>query len=378
MVHGTHGEQRRDGDVLVIDVAVGEDDIVISVVNTLLGVVAQAVDGLVETLAAHGRISGSLKGHAEFACVEAFIADVAKNVELGVGQDGVGQTHHLAVGLVGVEDAGAHAADVLRETHHEVLTDGVDGRVGDLRELLAEVIEEDLRFGRQHGQRRVVAHGSRRLLSLGGHRDQRVLDVFLAKTKLHLFGMEVIYAVANLAARANVGQVDAIGVEPLAIRMLRSETLLDLSIVVDLSLFGIDEQDLTRLQASFFCDLGWVEVHHADLRGHHHGAVLGDRVAGRAQTIAVEHTSGVAAVAEHQGGRTVPRLHEDGMIFIEGLQILADRVLVVEALRNHHRQGVRQTHAVHDEEFKDVVQRGRVTHVGLHDRRDVADVAECL
>jgi len=132
--------------VLVIDVAVGEDDIVISVVDALLGVVAQTVDGLVEPLAAHGRISGSLKGHAKLACVETLIADVAQNVELGVGQNRVRQTHHLAVGLVGVEDAGAHTADVLRETHHEVLTNGVDGRVGDLGELLAEVIEEDLRL----------------------------------------------------------------------------------------------------------------------------------------------------------------------------------------------------------------------------------------
>ncbi len=342
--------------MLVVDVAVREDDIVVSVVNTLLGVVAEAVDGLMETFAAHGRISGSLEGHAELAGVEAFIADVAKNVELSVGQNRVGQTHHLAVGLIRVENTCADASDILGQTHHEVLTDGVDGRVGDLGELLAEVVEEDLRLGREHGQRCVVAHGSRRLLSLGGHGDERILDVFLAETKFHLFGMKMLYAVADLTARVDVLELDAVGVEPLAIRMLRSETFLDFPVVVDLAFFGVDEQDLTRLQASFLGDLGGVEVHHADLGGYHHGTVLGDRVAGRTQTVAVEHTSGVAAVAEHQSGRSVPRLHQDGMILIESFQILADRVLVVETLRNHHRQGMWQTHAVHDKELKDVVQ----------------------
>ena len=70
----------------------------------------------------------------------------------------MGQAHHLAVGLVRIKDACAHAANILCETHYEVLAYGVDGRVGDLCELLTEVIEEYLWLVREYGKRCVVAH----------------------------------------------------------------------------------------------------------------------------------------------------------------------------------------------------------------------------
>ena len=60
------------------------------------------------------------------------------------------QAHHLAVCLIGREDACAHTSDILSERHHEFLADGVDGGVGHLCKLLAEVVEEDLRFVAQH------------------------------------------------------------------------------------------------------------------------------------------------------------------------------------------------------------------------------------
>ncbi len=68
------------------------------------------------------------------------------------------KTHHLAISLVRIEDAGSDPAYVLREAHHEILTDGVYGRVRNLGELLAEIVEEGLRPCAQHGQRSVVAH----------------------------------------------------------------------------------------------------------------------------------------------------------------------------------------------------------------------------
>ena len=115
--------------------------------------------------------------------------------------------------------------------------------------------------------------------------------------------------------------------------MLGSQALLDFTIVVDLTFLCIDEENLTRLQTTLLGNLSRIEIHHI---------VLGDGVAGRAQTISIEHTTGVAAIAEEQGSRTIPWLHQNRVILIESLQILRDRVLVIEALRHHDSHGMRQ------------------------------------
>ena len=60
-------------------------------------------------------------------------------------------------------------ADVADERHHHLFADGIDGRIGDLREELLEVIEQRLRLIGEAGQRRVGAHGADGLLAVVGH-----------------------------------------------------------------------------------------------------------------------------------------------------------------------------------------------------------------
>ena len=230
----------------------------------------------------------------------------------------------------------------------------------------------------EHCQWRVVTHRGCRLLALGGHRDDGSVDVFLAEAELQFLAGEVLYRVFHLTSAAEFLQLDAVGVEPLAVRMLGSQTLLDFAIVVYLAFLCVDEENLTRLQTTFLCHLGRIEVHDAYLGGHYHHVVLGDGVAGRAKTVSVEHTAGIASVAEEQSGRSVPRFHQDRVILVEGLEVFRDRILVVEALWHHDSHGVRQRQTAHHEELEYIVEAGRVAHARLYDRRDFANVAQSL
>ncbi len=124
------------------------------------------------------------------------------------------------------------------------------------------------------------------------------MNIFLAETKGHLFGLEVVYGIGNLTAGVDLLELNAVGVEPLAIRVLRGEALLDFAIVINLALLGIDQQHLTRLQTTLLGNHRRVEIHHTNLGGDHHRTGLGDGITGWAQTIAVEHATGVAAIAE--------------------------------------------------------------------------------
>ncbi len=55
------------------------------------------------------------------------------------------QTHHFAVGFVRGQNARSYTADILCQAHYKILTDRVNGRVGDLGKLLTEIIEKKLR-----------------------------------------------------------------------------------------------------------------------------------------------------------------------------------------------------------------------------------------
>ncbi len=295
-----------------------------------------------------------------------------------VGQYGLRQSHHLAVRRVGCQDVRAHGADIFRERHHQFLADGVDGGVGDLGELLAEVIEKDLRAVTDDGQRRVVAHGCHGLLSGSSHRDDGTVDVLLSIAELDEPPLQMVHAVLHVATALQLLQLHAVLAEPLAVGMGLGQLGLDLAVVVDAALLRVDEQDLARLQSAFADHVARLEIHHAHFRGHHHHTLLRDGIARGAQTVAVEHAARIASVAEEQGGGSVPRLHQYRVVFVEGLQVFADGVLVIKTLRHEDGHGLRQRHAAHDEELKDVVERGRVRHALLDDGRDVADVAQRL
>ena len=313
---------------------------------------AQVVEGFAQCVAA----SLPIEEHGQFDGVESLVADVAEDVELGVVEYGVWQTHHLAVGLVGIQYTRSHTAYILREAHHQFLSDGVDGRVGDLGKLLTEIVEENLRSVGEYRQWRIVAHRGCRFLSIHCHGDDGGVDVFCPIAKHDFLLQQVVDVVCHVSPALQFLQLDAVGAQPLPVGIFAGQLFLDFTVIVDPALLGVDKQDFPGLQTSFLCYLCGVEIHYANLRRHHHGVVLRDGVSCRAQSIPVEHAAGKASVAEKQGCRTVPRFHQYGVVFIEGFQVFRDGVLVVERFWHQHAHGMGQRQSRHDEELQHVVE----------------------
>ena len=140
MMYGTHGEQRWDGGMGLIHATVAQDDVVVTIIHALGSLLTKFIQCLMQSFFA----LGGFEEHVEFYCIEALVADILKDIQLGIGQDRMWQTNHLAVAFIRVQDAGTYSTDILGKTHHEVLTDRVDSRVGNLSKLLTEVVEEDL------------------------------------------------------------------------------------------------------------------------------------------------------------------------------------------------------------------------------------------
>ena len=152
--------------------------------------------------------------------------------------------------------------------------------------------------------------------------------------------------------------------------MRRGELALQLLVVDDPALLRVHEEHLARVQALLDGDVLRREVEHADLRRHDDDVVLGDVVARGAQAVAIEHGADDLAVAEGDGRRAVPRLHQRRVILVERAALGAHLLVVLPRLGDHHEHGVRQRPAAHVEELEHVVEGRRVRAPFADDGQD--------
>ena len=89
--------------------------------------------------------------------------------------------------------------------------------------------------------------------------------------------------------------------------------------MVDAAFLSVDKQYLTGLQSAFLLYLASLKAQYAGLGGHHDMVLFCYQVTGGAQSVAVQHTAGITSVTEEQRRRTVPRLHQNGVVFVECL-----------------------------------------------------------
>ena len=147
------------------ELAVGQDDDVVAVGHGLFSALAERVEGRFHTLRTVFHRVGDVQRHRlEPSAGE--LGDAADLVEVGVGQDGLVRLQaHMGVDVVQLQEV-RPGPDHGHQAHDQRLTNGVDGRVGDLGEPLTEVAEEQLRPVGHGCDGRVVAHGAGGFVSL--------------------------------------------------------------------------------------------------------------------------------------------------------------------------------------------------------------------
>jgi hypothetical protein len=79
---------------------------------------------------------------------------------------------------------------------------------------------------------------------------------------------------------------------------------------------------------------------HAGFGRHDDEVVVGDDVARRAQAVAVQRRADLAAIGEGNGGRAVPRLHQRGVVLVEGLAVVIHQRVAGPGFRDQHHHGM--------------------------------------
>ncbi len=333
LLHRRQRQRCRDRGVLGVDAPVAEDQDVAAVVDRELGGAAQLGDRGGEALGPFGdRPQQAQRDRFEHA-----LGQRADLRELGVIDHRAAQPDLVALLgrlLEGVA-VGTHRG---LDRHHRLLADRIDRRVGDLRELLVEVRRQVGRAIRQTRERRVVPHRTDRLLAVDRHRQHDQLDVLVGVTVCALQPRQPVtrhalrrrYRIALREVEHVLGQPSLVG-EP------ARDIALELVVVDDPALLGIDHEHHPGLQAALRLDaLGW-HVDHAGLRRQDHLALGGDRPSRGPEAIAIERGPDQLPVGEHDRRGTVPRLDQLGRVAIERLAILVDQVPLGLGDHHHHR-----------------------------------------
>ena len=373
MMHSRSGEQRRDRNAIRPHKTVGQHDDVVAAAHRVLCALAQAVEhGLHALRAALGRI-----GDVERLRVEGIleVPDDADLLEVLIGEDRLADLKALALRVAfQIEDVRAWA-DERHEAHHELFADRIDRRVRHLREVLLEVGVKQLRLAGERRQRRVRAHGADRFLARDRHGREEHRHVFLRVA-------ERLLAIEQGHVRARGARLDGLHVlkhhlralEPLAVGMRGRQRALHLVVGDDAAFLQIDEQHLARLETPLLDDLLFRNRQHADFRSHDDEIVVGDDVARGAQAVTVQRGANLATVREGHGRRAVPRLHQRGMILVEGAALLIHQRVASPRLGDEHHHRVSERIAALHEELERVVETGRVRLALVGDGPQLGDV----
>ena len=320
VVHRSHGEQHRNGNPPVVDSRVRENEDACASIDRRLGIGADAIDGWLEAFFAFGGVPEcrNCGGHV-------FVADGLNRRELLVEKHRRLETDEA--GMLG--RFGEHVfapAEHGIEAHHELLADRIDRRVGNLCDELLEVGVEQAWFCGEDRERGVISHRAHGFGTVFEHGfDDHVHflgrisegDLTLGKCE----DVEFAGGCCDLFF-CQLRQVAKVVFQPFAIRLAGGEASLDVGIAEELSGCRVDGDHFAGGKTAFFNTLELVELGAADLGGHDEHTVLGDVVACRPESVAVEAGSSDDAIGEGEGCWSIPRLGEAPVVVVEILEFL--------------------------------------------------------
>ena len=305
MMHSRRAEQGRDRNTIRAHHAVRQDDDIIATMYSRLSAVTQTLQRIHH---AGGTLFHRIS-HIQCFGVESILdmADIADLLQITIGQNWLTHFQPFAAGVALQIKQVRARADKGHKAHHQLFTDRIDRRIGDLRKVLLEIGIEQLGLVREYRNRRVCAHRADSFLTRDCHGSKQNLQVFLTIAK-GLLTVEQGHIGAGRARgdRLEVFQYDLGALQPLAIRRGGRERLFHFLIGNDAALLQIHQQHLAGLQTPLGNDFFLRNWQNAHFGRHNHKTVIGDEIARRAQAVAVERCANLAAIGKGDSGRPVP------------------------------------------------------------------------
>ena len=366
--HRADGQQTGNGDMILVNVPIGQNQDVRAVPISPVNVHEQPVDGLFQRgvfVVANGHGL-----HLETGNVHGLDFQ-----QVRLREDGVVDFQNLAVFRVLLQQI-TLCAHVYSGGCNDFLPQCVDGRVRNLGKHLLEILEQRRAGVAENSQRSIAAHRAGGFRAIFRHGEHDGLQILVAVAEGLLEPHHFFSGVGGYlpVGHRQVGEVHQIPVQPFAVGLAAGVLRFQVFIVHQLALHGIHQQHLAGAQAVLADDVLLRDVQNAHLAGKDQPSVVGNVIAAGTQTVAVKDRAHHVAVAEQNGRGAVPRLQHGSIILVKVLLLLIHVPVVAPRLRDgdHHRQ--RQVHAVHDHEFQRVIQHGGVGTALIDNRQHLGHI----
>ena len=336
MVHARRRQQARDRGVVAIDAAVRQDQDVVAGGQRIARPALQPRHRPLEP----GAVLTRVERHRQREAPEAGMVQVPECGQLVVVDHRVLDLDLVARLRTRIEQV-PFGPDRRRHRRDELFADGVERRIGHLRERLREVVVQQPWPIRQHRERGVRAHRSDGLFAASRHRREQDAQVFVRVAEGLLPAQDRLVTERREVRRGRqVIDVDEILLEPPRVGLRARQFALDLLVRHDPSARGIDEEDAARVQALLDQHVLGRDVEDADFRRHNHEVVLRYAVARRPQAVAIEHGADHRPVGERDRRRAVPRLHQRRVVLVKRPELGAHALVPRPGLRDHHQDRV--------------------------------------
>ena len=256
-------------------------------------------------------------------------------------------------------------ADHGHQRHHQFLADRVNRWIRNLREILLEVMEQQLGFVGQHRKRRIGPHGTDRVIPLTPHRLQEEIEVFLRIAESLLIAQQALGVLRALHRhfRRQAGQFFQLKLrilQPFSVRMFAGQLLLDFGIINDAPGVQVNQQHAPWLQAPFVANAFLGDWQHTHFGCQYHLVIIGDDVTRGAQPIAVQRRANLAAIGEGNRRRAIPGFHQRGMVFVESATFRVHQRITRPGFRDQHHHGMRKRITTRHQDFQGIINAGGI------------------
>ena len=358
-VDGSGGEDRRDRQALRVEATVGDHEDVRAPLGGRDRLPREPLERGGEPLPPIGGEPPAIEPSHAPAPV-----DERRKQAVEIRHDRAGETERGSGPRRAAQQRGP-STDLHPQVHHDPLALRVDRRVRDLGERLPQVIGHRPVEPRATGRRRVVAHAPEGLVRLEGHR----LDVQPATLGVETGEVAELGRFEGRIVDGALARTVLVGRARVVVdRQVAQDPGFRLGVLEHLAAARIDEQHLTRPEASPADRLGRRQRHGPRLGGDRHQAACRDREGRRAQAVPVDHRADLPAVGEHQRRGSVPRRQEPRRPAAERGHVGMRRASEVERFGDRGEERLREVPAGGREELEPLVERQRIGAVRREQR----------
>ena len=164
-----------------------------------------------------------------------------------------------------------------------------------------------------------------------------------------------IFTWLTLLGRFEVFNFDFFFANPISVGLFFCIAHANFFVPMDAISLSVYLDHLARAQASCHQNIGGINLDRSNFARQYETIVARNVITSRTKTVAVKRCTKGAAIGIGNSRRSIPRLHNHGLILVISTTALRQSSILVPWLRQQHRDRASHVTTIHNEKFQHVI-----------------------